>query len=85
MNKPANPTELKKIVKISEFKTNCLSLTEEVARTGQGVVITKDGVPIAELVPHQPPQRSARGIWKDKITYVGDIMSPIDVEWDAMK
>jgi prevent-host-death family protein len=74
-----------KQIKASEFKAKCLALMDEVARTGDRVVITKNGKPVAELVPHRPPRRSARGIWKDSLTIVGDIMSPIDVEWDAMK
>ena len=39
-------------VKASEFKAKCLALMDEVARTGDPVVITKNGKPIADLVPH---------------------------------
>jgi prevent-host-death family protein len=74
-----------KIVKASEFKAKCLALMDEVARSGKGVVITKNGKPIAELVPHQPRTRNARGIWKGKVVITGDIISPLDVEWDALK
>jgi len=72
-------------IKASEFKAKCLALMDEVARTGDAVVITKNGKPVAELVPHRPSKRSLRGIFKDKLFIVGDIMSPIDVEWDALK
>jgi prevent-host-death family protein len=73
-------------VKATEFEANCLALVDEVARTGEGVVITKDGKPIADLVPHQQKKKpNARGILKDRLKIVGDIMSPIDVEWDALK
>ncbi len=74
-----------KRIKASEFKARCLALVDEVARTGDRVVITKNGKPIAELVPHRPARRSIHGIWKDDLFIVGDIMSPVDVEWDAMK
>ena len=76
---------MSKIVKASEFKAKCLALIDEVASTGEPVIVTKNGKPLAELVPLKPKQkRSPFGIWKDgKIT--GDIISPIDVEWDAMK
>jgi prevent-host-death family protein len=33
------------------FKAECLKLMDEVARTGQPVVITKHGKPVAQLVP----------------------------------
>jgi prevent-host-death family protein len=40
-------------IKASEFKAKCLALMDEVARTGNPVVITKNGKPVAELVPHR--------------------------------
>jgi hypothetical protein len=48
-------------------------------------VITKNGKPLAELIPHRVPKQSPLGIWKDKVIIKGDIISPIDVEWDALK
>jgi prevent-host-death family protein len=74
-----------KQIKASEFKAKCLALMDEVARTGDRVIITKNGKPVAELVPHRPARKSIRGLLKDELFIVGDIMSPIDVEWDAMK
>jgi len=78
-------TKPMKTIKASEFKAKCLALMDEVARTGERVVITKNGAPVAELVPHKPKAKNARGIWKGEVEIIGDIMSPIDVEWDAMK
>lgn len=75
-----------KIMKASEFKAKCLAVMDEVAKTGEGVVVTKNGKPIAELVPHKTTERpSPFGIWKGKVEITGDIISPVDVEWDAMK
>jgi prevent-host-death family protein len=72
-------------IKASEFKAKCLALMDEVARTGDTVVITKNGKPVAELVPHRPRKQSLRGLLKDELFITGDIISPIDVEWDALK
>jgi prevent-host-death family protein len=72
-------------IKASEFKAKCLALMDQVARTGAPLIITKNGKPVAELVPHRPRRKSARGILKNKLFITGDIMSPIDVEWDALK
>ncbi len=58
---------------------------DEVARTGAGVVITKNGKPAAELVPHRPAKRNLRGILQNEIFITGDIISPINVAWDALK
>ena len=77
---------MSKIVKASEFKAKCLALMDEVARTGESVVVTKKGEPLVELVPHKSKaKKSPFGILKGELVITGDIMSPIDVEWDAMK
>jgi prevent-host-death family protein len=75
---------MSRMIKASEFKAKCLAVLDEVERTRQAVVITKRGKPIAKLVPHVE-QRNARGILKDELFIVGDIISPIDVEWEASK
>jgi prevent-host-death family protein len=72
-------------IKASEFKAKCLGLMDEVARTGASVIITKNGKPVAELVPHRSAKRTLRGILKDELFVTGDIVSPIDVEWEALK
>jgi prevent-host-death family protein len=75
-----------KIVKASEFKAKCLALMDEVARTGESVVVTKKGQPLVELVPHKPKKKkNPFGILKGELVITGDIMSPIDVQWNAMK
>ena len=74
------------IMKASEFKAKCLAVMDEVAETGNRVVITKNGKPIADLVPHQAAaKKSPFGILKDSLFITGDIISPIDLEWDALK
>ena len=72
-------------IKASEFKAKCLALMDEVARTGAAVIIAKNGKPVAELVPHRPRDRNARGILKNELFVVGDIVAPIDIEWKALK
>jgi prevent-host-death family protein len=72
-------------IKASEFKAKCLTLMDEVARTGTALVITKNGKPVAELVPHRPRARNVRGILKDELFITGDIIGPIDAQWDALK
>ena len=67
-----------------EFKSKCLKLLDEVAENRTTLVITKRGRPVAQLVP-MPPQKSLFGALKGSGGIVGDIVSPIDVEWEAMK
>jgi len=78
--------EMSKIMKASEFKAKCLGVIDEVVETGKPVVVTKNGEPLVDLIPHKPAKKmKARGIWKSKIVITGDIISPIDVEWNALK
>ncbi len=72
-------------VKASEFKAKCLALMDEVARTGEPVLVTKNGKPIAELRPHRSRAESALGVWKDRLIVKGDIISPVGADWDALK
>lgn len=61
-----------------EFKAKCLALLDDVAETGQEVVVTKRGRAVARLVPVETP-RSLRG----SIVSQGDLISPLDEEWEA--
>jgi prevent-host-death family protein len=76
---------MSKVLKASEFKAKCLAVLDEVERTQRPVVITKRGKPIADVVPHVTPLRKARGVLKGRMEIVGDIISPLDVEWEALK
>ena len=70
-----------------EFKAKCLALLDRVARTGETIVVTKHGKPVAELRPHRaPPARSLIGLHKGLIEISGDIVSPIGTDlWGALE
>ena len=71
----------------SQFKARCLALMDEIAKTGESILITKHGKPIAELKAHQAPRAaSLMDIHKEKIEILGDIIAPaFEGEWDALK
>ena len=64
-----------------QFKAKVLALLDEVAATGETVVITKRGRPVAMLSPVEAvdPFASLRG----SIVREVDIVSPLDLEWEA--
>ena len=66
------------------FKAECLKLMDEVARTGQPVVITKHGKPVAQLVPIPAQSSSLFGYMKNTVKIKGDVVAPIDEEWSAL-
>jgi len=67
-----------------EFKAKCLKLLDEVSETRETLVITKHGKPVAQVTPI-PMQENIVGSMKGSVLWMGDMISPIDVEWDAMK
>lgn len=78
--------QMSRTIKASEFKAKCLAVIDEVERTRQPVVITKRGKPVADVVPHKPEKkRELFGLFKGRMEILGDIISPIDVEWEALK
>ena len=70
-------------VTASEFEAKCLKLMDDVAENGGEIVITKNGNPVAKLVALPQRPKSLFGIDRGKLQIVGDIISPIDVEWEA--
>ena len=65
------------------FKAECLRLMDEVARTGQPVVITKHGRPVAQLVPVPATPGSLFGYMRNTVTIKGDIVAPTGESWSA--
>lgn len=71
-------------ISAAEFKAKCLKLMDEVAKTRKPIVIIKGGKPVAKLVPAEAETRKPLfGYMAGTITYVGDIESPLEVEWEA--
>jgi len=71
-------------ISAAEFKARCLKLMDEVAKTRKPIVITKRGKPVAKLVPADRESRKPLfGCMAGTVTFEGDIMAPLDVEWEA--
>ena len=76
-------------IKASEFKARCLAILDEVERTGEPVLISKRGRPVAELVRPRTarrgrfPQDALRGTGRT----LGDIVSPAvpSGDWEATR
>jgi prevent-host-death family protein len=75
-----------KTVAITDFKAKCLGLLEDVARTGEPLIVTKHGKPLARVIPNTGlgaghPQESLVGT----VTVLGDVIEPVLAAdaWDA--
>jgi prevent-host-death family protein len=65
----------------ARFKAQCLKLLDEVAETGETIVVTKRGKPVARVEPVAEP-RSLKG----SVTFLvsdEELMAPILEPWDA--
>jgi prevent-host-death family protein len=74
-----------------EFKAKCLGLIDEVKATGQPVLITKRGKPVARIVPMEEPAPKEKpedifGCLRHMGTVTGDVVSSLftDEEWERM-
>lgn len=69
-----------------KFKAQCLALMDEVQAKRVPVLVTKNGRPVAKLVPIDLPEDEdpLDAFYFGKIGIVGDVMKPIytDKEWD---
>lgn len=68
-------------VAASEFKAKCLKLLDEVAETGETIVVTKRGKPVARIGPMEPPPSL-----KGSVTYLvsdEELIKPLPERWDA--
>jgi prevent-host-death family protein len=73
------------IVKAGEFKAHCLEIMDKVKKDKEIYVITKRGVPVAKLVPINESfdQQSPFGYMKDTVVFMGDIIEPLGIKWEA--
>jgi antitoxin (DNA-binding transcriptional repressor) of toxin-antitoxin stability system len=81
------PKPLERIV-VSKFKATCLRLFARINRTGQPILVTKRGKPIALVSP--PPTFEARkegfGIMAGTGEIMGDILEPLpESDWEVLR
>lgn len=70
-------------VAAGEFKAKCLQLMDEVQKQRKQIIITKRGKPVAKLVPCEDQPKTLFGYMRGSVKYYGNIIDPIDVEWEA--
>lgn len=68
-------------VSATEFKAKCLALMDEVARTGDEIVISKHGRVVAKLVPAAVGIRQTPGWLRGTVTFLGDPTAPEPLSW----
>jgi prevent-host-death family protein len=70
----------RRLVPAGEFKAKCLALLDEVAATGEVLIVTKRGRAVAKVSPAaDEAPRSLRG----SVVHEDDIVSPTGERWAA--
>lgn len=70
-----------------KFKARCLSVMDDVNATGEPVIITKRGTPVAKVVPVGSKKYDLFGFMAGEGKIVGDIESPAVPadEWEVTR
>ena len=72
-----------KTIMASEFKSKCLKIMDEVATSGEEVVVTKNGVPVGKFVPYTKKPKTLRGLHAGQVHAIDDLTAPVGEAWDA--
>jgi prevent-host-death family protein len=72
---------------ISKFKAECLAVLERVRRTGDPVLVTRFGKPVAEIVPASKPPTASGWLGGLAATgrVVGDIVASESRDWEVLE
>ena len=69
----------------SAFKAHWLAVMKRVQATGEPAIVTKRGAPVVKVVSVESTQADIFGFMEGRVKIVGDIESPIPVEWEVAK
>ena len=73
-----------KTIQAGKFKAQCLALLDTVANSHIPLLITKHGKPVAKVVPAEAQDIKTEKPLKGSVVFIGDVISPIDEEWEAV-
>ena len=68
------------VISATEFKAKCLQLLDEVQRSGQELVVSKRGRPVARVIAEKPPKPWL--LLRGKGKFKGDPFAPALQETD---
>ncbi len=75
---------IQKVIAAGDFKQKCLALMDEVAMTGEEVIITKHGSPVCKLIPLSKADRQSRFGWlKGSVKIQGDLTDSQEDLWEV--
>ena len=69
---------------ISDFEATCLAVLARVVRTGNPVLVTRFGQPVAQVSP--PPRQTGPRVLRDERAILGDLIEPVSSleDWEVL-
>jgi prevent-host-death family protein len=68
----------------AQFKAQCLSIMDQVSKSGQEVLITKHGKPVVKVVPVRESEESIFGVLAGIAKITGDIQNTAPAsDWET--
>lgn len=76
-----------KTMAAAHFKARCLKIMDQVETTREPVTITKNGRPVAKLVPADGKPTDIFDCLKGEIEITGDLVAPVVApeDWEALR
>lgn len=73
-------------ISATDFKAKCLAIMNDVSSTGESIIITKHGKPIAQINPVAEKATSIIGMCEGG-SIIDDIMEPVltEEEWELFE
>ena len=75
-------------IAVSKFKSSCLHLLAKVQKTGQPLLVTKKGNPLALVTPPPPTtvKKFPLGVLQGSVKITGDIVKPLPLDdWEVYR
>jgi prevent-host-death family protein len=81
---------MSKTIAVEEFRAHPIEVLERVAEDQEELIVLDNGKPLAKVVPMtqtHPPNRRPRTLeeLRGSVKIFGDIVEPLDDEWEVMK
>ncbi len=70
-------------MKAGKFKAECLKVMDRVKKTRRPIILTKRNIPVAKLIPIDDFEEEVFGRMKGTVHFLGDVIQPIDEDWNA--
>lgn len=74
-------------IAVSDFSETIQTLLSQAQKTGDSLMIVKDGVPFATIQPITQNRKAAFGAMQSRTKIIGDIVGPTSnlAEWDVLQ